>query len=111
MNNYRKMVDKLSRETPNSRLYLQSVLPINNKIRNHRRTNEEIKALNAEIEMLAKDYGATYIDLFSLFINDQGLLRENLTTDGIHINGNGYQVWRNAIYDYVVDNNGLLVLQ
>lgn len=110
MNNYRKMVDKLSKETPHSKLYLQSVLPINNKIRNHRRSNDEIKALNGEIESLAKTFNATYIDLFTLFVNEEGMLREELTTDGIHINGNGYELWRKAIYNYVVDEHPRLLV-
>jgi lysophospholipase L1-like esterase len=105
MNNYKKMVDQLSKETPHTKLYLQSVLPINNRIRNHRRTNDEIKALNLQIEKLAKAYDATYIDLFKLFINKEGMLSEELTTDGIHINGNGYQLWRKSIYDYVVEEH------
>jgi lysophospholipase L1-like esterase len=110
MSNYQKMIDKLSKETPNSKLYLQSVLPINNQIRNHRRTNDEIKALNTEIEKLAKAYDATYIDLFTPFLNKAGMLNEELTTDGIHINGNGYQLWRNSIYHYVVDEHPNLLV-
>ncbi len=103
MNNFRKMVMSLRQKSPDTKLYLQSVLPINNKLRNHRRTNDEIKQLNLEIEKLAKEYNVVYIDLYTPFLNPAGMLREDLTTDGIHINGSGYLLWKNIINDYVVN--------
>ena len=33
------------------------------------------------------------IDLYSVFVDDRGLIKSDLTTDGVHLNEVGYQVW------------------
>jgi lysophospholipase L1-like esterase len=37
------------------------------------------------------------IDLHSVFVNEKGLMREDLTTDGIHLNEKGYRTWTEFI--------------
>ena len=39
----------------------------------------------------------TVIDLYALFVNSKGQLRDNLTYDGLHLNEEGYKVWSNFI--------------
>jgi len=34
-------------------------------------------------------------------LSDDGKLDPNLTNDGLHLNGNGYIVWKNIIKDYL----------
>ena len=37
------------------------------------------------------------IDLHSVFVNDQGTIKKDLTSDGVHLNEKGYQTWVNFI--------------
>ena len=39
----------------------------------------------------------TVIDLYSLFIDNKGQLKDDLTYDGLHLNEQGYEVWSNFI--------------
>ena len=44
-----------------------------------------------------------FVNLFPLFVNDKGDLKEELTSDGLHINGKGYLIWKS-----VIEKKGLL---
>ena len=42
-----------------------------------------------------------YIDLWTLLADKYGKLRADLTNDGLHLTGEGYVVWRDAIKQHV----------
>jgi len=58
--------------------------------------------LNKGLKELAASRNIVFINLFPLF-NQQGtnVLREDLTTDGLHLKENGYKIWVKAIATYV----------
>jgi lysophospholipase L1-like esterase len=76
------------------RVVLCSVLPVCDSIRpqSDRRPMEKIKALNAWIQEYAGKSGAVYLDYFSAMLDDKGVLRQDLTYDGLHPNDAGYAV-------------------
>ena len=37
------------------------------------------------------------IDLYSIFVNNKGQLKNDLTYDGLHLNKKGYEVWSKFI--------------
>ena len=37
------------------------------------------------------------IDLYSIFVNNKGQLKNDLTYDGLHLNEKGYEVWSKLI--------------
>jgi lysophospholipase L1-like esterase len=43
------------------------------------------------------------VDLYSIFVNDKGYIKEGLTTDGIHINEKGYKKWAKYIKPLIKD--------
>ena len=45
--------------------------------------------------------GIVYIDLWTLLADKNGKLRADLTNDGLHLMGEGYIVWRDAVLPYV----------
>jgi len=51
-----------------------------------------IRALNAWIERYARDNGHVYLDYFSAMVDEQGLLRAELSEDDLHPNAKGYAV-------------------
>ncbi|MBX2890606.1 MAG: hypothetical protein KF734_06740 [Saprospiraceae bacterium] len=94
---YREIVQKIRRESPNTELILQSVLPMNAKVRSLPGSNEEIRALNVRVAQIAKDYALPYLDLYSEMTDASGNLSVRFTEDGIHLNGTGYLVWKKEI--------------
>ncbi|HEY9736694.1 MAG TPA: GDSL-type esterase/lipase family protein, partial [Trichocoleus sp.] len=89
---------------PEARIVVQSILPHGDENATWEGRdkllalpNEQIRTINAELQQIATENGATYLDLYPLFANGNGELRADLTTDGLHLNWQGYMVWRTAI--------------
>lgn len=98
---YDQIVEKIKKESPQTELLLQSVLPVNNKVRNTRIQNSTIRILNEGIKKLAEEQQLVFIDLYPLFLDNEGNLDSKYTQDGIHINGEAYLVWKRAIEKYI----------
>jgi lysophospholipase L1-like esterase len=99
--NYREILKKIREDSPTTKVYVQSVLPVNNTLKNQHRKNNDIILLNDQIRSLSSELGLTFINLFPLFTNKSGEMDLKLSGDGIHINGSGYLIWKNAIVQYV----------
>ena len=41
------------------------------------------------------------IDLYSLFVDNDGRMKEELSKDGVHLNDEGYKVWANHVEKFV----------
>ena len=103
--NYDEILRYIIEKTPQTKMYVQSVLPVNENIpkRLGHANNDDVIKLNSELKVLCSHYGIQYIDLFNLFGNDSDKLKEEYTIDGLHPNGKGYLVWKSAIERYVFD--------
>ena len=97
----RTTVERIRKESPDTRLYLQSLLPINESFGRYKRLTGKtsmIPEINKQLEALAKEKGLTYINLFPLFTEKgSNVLRADLTTDGLHLKEEGYKIWVKAI--------------
>ena len=101
--NYRRILGRFKQELPGTKVYVQSVLPINENMHPPRiyRNNKNIEALNPEIRKAAEEYGYTWIDIAPAFRDATGQLDKKLTRDGLHLSAQGYSVWHDAIAQYV----------
>ncbi len=110
--NVRKIVDYLHQTHPQARIVVQSILPHGGEAatwegRDRLRAvpPELIQEVNGQLELVAAETGADYLDLYPLFVNGDGYLRADLTSDGLHLNQDGYMVWRTALA--LVNEGGL----
>ncbi|MBU6229021.1 MAG: lysophospholipase [Cyanobacteria bacterium REEB459] len=104
VDNIKAAVQYLKTSHPQSHIVVQSILPHGGQAatwegrdRLLRVTPQRIVAINNQIKQIAGDSGVTYLNLYPLFVNGDGYLRPDLTTDGLHLNSNGYLVWRTAL--------------
>ncbi|MBV8069604.1 MAG: SGNH/GDSL hydrolase family protein [Acidobacteriaceae bacterium] len=76
------------------RVVLASVMPVCNCVKDQttKRPPEEIVALNAWIKNYAEHNGCVYLDYYSAMVDDHGMLKKELTADGLHPNAAGYGV-------------------
>lgn len=99
-----KLIVMVKQGSPRTKIYLQSLLPFNNDVREWKllkgRDHVVVEA-NVLLEQVARRQGVTWINLYPLFVDDQGRLREDLTNDGLHLMGKGYLIWRDAIKPYI----------
>ena len=102
---YKLLVEKIKTYNPSIKLFLYSILPINENsfIGIPIASNESIEALNQNIQKLAENIDAVYINLFSHFLNSERKLDKKYSNDGLHINGEGYLLWEEVIKNYIHD--------
>lgn len=99
------IVDKIRKTSPDTKLYLQSVLPVSdhyNMFNGHTSRWQVIPEINNGIVRLAADRGVKYIDLYSHFVdNATGKMNIEYTNDGLHLLGKGYKKWVGIVKPYV----------
>ncbi|HSM80503.1 MAG TPA: GDSL-type esterase/lipase family protein [Nodosilinea sp.] len=102
--NVRTMVNDLRRAHPQARVVVQSILPHGGEAATWEGRDrliaiapERIQAVNDQLKQVAAETGADYLNLYPLFADGGGYLRSDLTTDGLHLNHDGYMVWRTAL--------------
>jgi lysophospholipase L1-like esterase len=104
LENSRLIIRDLLWVHPNAKVVLQSILPHSGpgatwegRDRLLAIPNQKIRELNRSLKEIAAQEGATYLDLHPLFADDAGNLSLLFTTDGLHLNQQGYLVWRSAL--------------
>jgi lysophospholipase L1-like esterase len=94
---HQRIIEAIRAESPQTTVYLQSVLPVNNAVKKTGRDNAKVEELNKLLSTL----DAVWIDLRPLFTDANGNLDASLTYDGLHLNGKAYAIWRPALAPYV----------
>jgi lysophospholipase L1-like esterase len=76
------------------KVVLSAVMPVCDYIKPQtvRRPPDKIIALNTWIQDYAKSHKLVYLDYYSALIDDQKMLKKELTYDGLHPNDAGYAV-------------------
>lgn len=103
--NYEKIICDIQAASHNTELYLQSILPVNPNVGNnfsgHKKNSQKINEANRLIKALAHKYKLVYIDLHKYFKDNQGYLNSKYTSDGLHLNYDGYIFWKKKIKKFV----------
>jgi lysophospholipase L1-like esterase len=96
INNYQKIIQRIKKEAPSTKIYFQTLLPVNNEFtqfKNHYNKDEHILHVNEELKKMAVKEKITVIDLYPHFMNAEKKLDKKYTIDGLHLNASGYKVW------------------
>ena len=93
---YRMLIDSVRTQSPQTKIFVQSILPLNPTVKNfpqHYDKQPRVVAVNRLLQQVARETHATYIDLWPIFIDKQNHLDASLTGDGLHLNQQGYERW------------------
>ena len=93
--NIRGIVTEIRHASPQTAIYLQSNLPTWSV-----RQNVHTRAVNRGLRTMADGKTAFYVDLYPAFLRND-VLNPEFTSDGGHLNGNGYEVWKRLIGPYM----------
>ncbi|HEX8021176.1 GDSL-type esterase/lipase family protein [Mucilaginibacter sp.] len=97
-----RMIKQIKNISPKTTIFIQSVFPTNwNKYKDKTPVLRDIIDLNNKLQTLSSKSGCTYIDLFHLLIKEKGLNPQYDCGDNLHLNGQGYLVWRNSIEKFI----------
>lgn len=100
---YGRLVDEVIKRTDdNAIIYVQSVLPINEplfhvKYAPNTTTNADIDRFNEMLCSMAAQKGVYYLDVASVFKDENNAMPESNTPDGMHIISSQYVIW----FDYL----------
>lgn len=102
INNYRRIIRKIKQQSPKTKIYIESALPINEEMTKEAYTkgrNVLVPELNKKIKALAEEEGVTYIDICPLFQDEKGVLKQEFTMDGVHLKAAAYIDWVKFLKD------------
>lgn len=97
--NYKKIIARIRAESPRTKIYIQSVLPTDQK--KAPVPPGLIPGLNERLRTLADNDNVIYLDIYGTMADASGGLDPSYSIDGVHLNGKGYMVWREALTPYV----------
>lgn len=105
ISNYRKLLDTLLSECKLTKIYVQSLFPVENGRKEfpaycNPKVNREVCEVNDELQKYSKEHNITFIDTYSTFELD-GQLNPKYSVDGIHLSGQGYLLWTKLLRPYV----------
>ena len=103
-NNIEEIINKIYEKNSNTKIYLESIYPVNNSINKEiveTRTNDNIKDLNNKIEKICNNNKCTYINMFDNLTDKNGNMKRIYTVDGLHLNKIGYKVITNKLIKYL----------
>lgn len=86
----RRVIELLEQTAPTARLFIQSVMPTRG---NYRHLLAGVTETNRLLAPFVAERGHTYVDIASEMSDANGELREELTTDGVHLTPAGYDLW------------------
>lgn len=92
--NVRSMVERLQIVSPNTQIFVQSILPSTyNRVLEHEIESNEL------LQAMCEELGLTYVDLWDdLYSITQN---QDHTLDGLHLKASGYQIWAKKIEQYI----------
>lgn len=104
VNNYRRIIRQIKAESPKTKIYFHTLLPVNNEFtqfKKHYNKDEHIAFVNAGLKKIAEEEKITLIDLHPHFLDASNKLDKRYTQDGLHLNAEGYKVWAGILKQYL----------
>lgn len=109
IDNIKTIVEKIKEKKPNTKMYIQSIYPVNNtdneKI-SHKmvknRNNEDIIEINKGIKSYCDENDITYIDMYKELSDKEGNLKLEYTIEGLHMSDEAYEVISKKLKRYVL---------
>lgn len=99
-----QVVTAIQARCPKTEIYVQSMLPFNNDVRLWKLLKGREQVVvdgNKGLESMCQRLGVTFINLYPLFVGENGKMKPEYTNDGLHLMGGAYLIWRDALLPYI----------
>ena len=94
--NIEKIVAWIQSDSPDTQIYLQSLLP---RDKTHR---SSVENLNEKLIRIASKRNTKWINLYPSFLNAaDGSIRDDLSCDELHLTQAGYELWRETLSTHI----------
>ena len=99
-----QVVTTIQARCPRTEIYVQSMLPFNNDVRLWKLLKGREQVVvdgNKGLESMCQRLGVTFINLYPLFVGENGKMKPEYTNDGLHLMGGAYLIWRDVLLPYI----------
>lgn len=96
LNNYRKIIRMVKEQSPATKLFVQSILPVNKAMlpaSYAKLSNAAILEMNVQLKEICKARQLDYVNLHEVFAGADGELKKELSIDGLHLRSAAYILW------------------
>ncbi len=106
--NYCAAIDAIRAAQPKAVIYIQGLIPLNEKLimessgRDYL-TNEHLRVYNDLMRQVAEEKQVAFLDLYSLFVDENGALPEEASRDGVHLRTEYCKQWLAYLQTHTVD--------
>ena len=113
-NNIFSIAKKIKSESVHTSIYIQTILPVNLekyqltkniKLETEKDLNIQIKETNSILKAMELPIGIHIIDTYKEFLGDNNNLNSVYSSDGVHLNEEGYRIWTNLLSEKVESIN------
>lgn len=109
VNDIKEIANSIHKELPHTKIYIQSIYPINDdwRIKRHSEVptadilTSKIIESNEELRQFCKENKYTYIDMFKEISDENSMFGREYTDDGLHPNENGYMKITEVLKKYL----------
>ena len=117
-NNILKIAENIQKISKYTKIYIQTVLPVDLiKYKKIKGTapfhtvdlNEQINQINSIIKLSQSNSNIKIIDLHKNFVNEDGIIHNDLSSDGVHLTEEGYQTWIEVIKPEIIELNKIFL--
>lgn len=104
--NYAALLRDIMAQLPGCEIFVLSYYPINPQVHalsgwQSGRTNERIAEINGRVRQMAGEMGLKWIDVSGPLADDNGDLRAELATDGVHMYPDAYEIVLDVLLPYM----------
>ena len=109
LSKYQKLISAFSSASPNTKFLIQSIYPVAREelqtawhfSASPEEINRKISQLNLHLQDFCKTLShSDFVDTSCNLTDENGFLRAELTTDGIHLNEQAYRIILNCLIEY-----------
>ena len=102
--NYETLIKKIRQESPNTKIYIQSNLPVIIRHPSLLTSNADVNNLvieqNKNLQQISKKYNCIYVDIYNELMQEKN--KESLfIPDGIHLTPYAYSIWTSVVKPYL----------
>lgn len=100
VNNIKEIVKGIQTNRKNAKIYIESLYPIQSELVKNR-DNKKIVEINNRLKDFCKEKKLTYIDTYSILVDDKDDLKKEYSDDGIHMTEKAYEAITKKLMPYV----------
>ena len=103
LDNYRRIIHRIKTASPKTKIYFNTVLPVNNTFpdKAHFNKDDHIAAINQGLKSICAAEKIALINIHSPFLDADKRLNKIYTYDGLHLNAEGYKKWAAVLKPYL----------